>query len=85
MRLGSNRLLSRLNIFYQVLMCLDALFLHVLRQKPDKNLEVFSAPVFLEFIVFDHSELMNDNFVSRASISSKIVSQVFRPSFISRQ
>ena len=54
-------------------MTLDVVFLHIFREQPDQALEVFSAPVLLEFIVFYHSNLINVNFVSLASIKSKIV------------
>ena len=49
-----------------------AVFAHILRQKPDKDMEVLLAPVLLDFIIFNHSISDDTNLFSLDSISSMI-------------
>lgn len=60
-----------------------AVFAHILRQKPDKDMEVLLAPVLLDFIIFNHSISDDTNLFSLDSINSMIKSLPLKLNLIS--
>jgi riboflavin synthase alpha subunit len=73
-----------LSVAYHGFVGVDGVLLHILGEKPDENVEVFLAPVFLELVILDHSKLGNKNLFSLDSMSSITKSADLKAKDISR-
>lgn len=52
MQFDSNLLWSGLRRIYKEFMRFDVIFLHVFGEEPDKDFQIFSAPIFFELVIF---------------------------------